>query len=174
MLDRALAAALAHRGCQVGVAEDAADCLRHCRRVVHGDKQTSLTIGDDLGDAAAVGGDDGFAGGHRLHDDLAEWLARDRGVHQQIQLRDKGGNITAKAGEFGDGGDAEGFGEAVQFGFIFHFAKQGGADDLEGRAANALPYLSGGLEEDVLSLPFREAADDSDTGRACGIARSGG
>src|SRR5439155_12561420 len=95
-------------------------------------------IDDDFGDSAAVGGDDGFAGGHAFDDDLAERFAGGGGVDDDVELIDELGDVVAEAGKFDGVVELELGAEGADFLLVSLFGEESGADDLEARGGVAL------------------------------------
>ena len=78
-----------------------------------GDEKARLPVDDDLGDAAGLGGDNGQAAGHGVHD-RAPQPFHARGQDEEVERGEDAGDVLAKAQKVNDVLDAELMGLLVE------------------------------------------------------------
>jgi len=127
-----------------------------------------LPVGDDFGDAADVGGDDGDFGDHGFEESERRAFGV-RGHHKEIGQAIKGLYVMVETGEGDTGGETgagEGFGESGAFGA---FADK---EDVPGQMGMAGVKQGEGGDEVEVAFFAGEAADHEEDGEARGDERA--
>jgi len=163
------AGGVAEAGAEGGVFQEGGDFFGEGFGVAGRDEEAGEVVGDDFGDAADGGGDDGAGHGLGLEDDLRDAFVGVGGEDKDFQGGEDAGDVGAVAEE----------GDVVFPGFVRDLGGEflaagavAGDDEVEG-AFRFLQQERGGIEEGGVAFPAAEDGDHADEGGVGGEVEFG-
>ena len=144
--------------CSVWVGKKCLQCCSQGGRVVGRGEEPVDAVLYNFGRSARPGGNHRSAGQHALHNDASERLSAGGGVDDNVDRFHEGGHVGSEAETVDPVGDAEGLSLPVQLRRVLLVGPKQGVPDEErvdvGQGRQ-------GLDQDVLSLPGGQAAEDA-------------